>query len=124
MTGLNFTVYNLKHFENEPTPLVQRIFPDRITPIQLCDLKAVFDGKEPKHRVESFLFALVEDLNAFDEFSWGSFCWTTMYTSLRNAAWNHIPENLLSSLEDIPSSRDKEAKFMQCNTPKMARSGI
>nr|GEX10711.1 probable plastid-lipid-associated protein 10, chloroplastic isoform X2 [Tanacetum cinerariifolium] len=94
MTGLKFGVYNLKDFENAPIPLVQRIFPNRITPVQLCDLKAVFDGerfhelenedvirlclvnfdeflllgREPRHRVESFLFALVEDLNAFDEF--------------------------------------------------------
>nr|GEU48519.1 hypothetical protein [Tanacetum cinerariifolium] len=39
----------------------------------------------------------------------GSFCWTTTYNSLRNAAWNHIPENLLSnhSKSSTPSKPSK-----------------
>ncbi|GJW64514.1 calcium-dependent protein kinase 29 [Tanacetum coccineum] len=43
MTGLKFGLYNLDEFRNAPTPLVQCIFPDYTTPVNLNDLKEVFE---------------------------------------------------------------------------------
>lgn len=123
MTGLKFGPCNIRDLENAPTPLVQRIFPGRHTPLKLLDLKEVFEGerffelyeedairlclvifvefilcgREPRNCVDTMLLALVEDTNAFNQFPWGSYCWTTTYKSLRNAAWKHIPEKLLSN---------------------------
>ncbi|PWA36961.1 phospholipase-like protein [Artemisia annua] len=94
MTGLQFGAYNLEDLENAPTPLVQRIFPHLQTVVTLLDLLKLFEGpdflkleeqdairlclvilvefilygREPNHEVQTFLFALVEDPDAFDDF--------------------------------------------------------
>nr|GEY73830.1 hypothetical protein [Tanacetum cinerariifolium] len=96
MTGLKFGVNNLKDFENAPTPLVQCIFPNRITLVRNLGTW-----------LSPFLFVLAEDLTAFDEFPWGLFCWTTTYNSLRTAAWNHIPRNILSSPSKLGNIKKK-----------------
>ncbi|GKB06261.1 hypothetical protein Tco_0834494 [Tanacetum coccineum] len=75
---------------------------------------AILRKIEPRHHVKTFLFALVEDLNAFDEFPWGSFCWTPTYNSLRNAIYNHIADNLLGN----PSKRSTPSKPSQLGNIK------
>nr|GEX98935.1 putative reverse transcriptase domain-containing protein [Tanacetum cinerariifolium] len=94
MTGLLFGAYNPQDYQNAPTPLVKRIFPGRENPeVRIFDLLEVFEG----HEVQTMLFALVENMDAFNVFPWGSYCWTPTYNSLRNATWNHIPENFDSN---------------------------
>ena len=141
LTGLKFGYFNLEDFENAPTPLVQRIFPHLQSAVTLLDLLKLFEGpdflkleeqdairlclvifvefilcgREPRHEVQTFLFALVEDLDAFDDFPWGSYCWVPTYYSLRNAAWEHIPEHLKINDSKVNKLRKSKKKVLRAD---------
>ena len=139
MTGLKFGVFDLKDFENAPTPIVERLFPRLQSAVTLLDLLKLFEGpdflnleeqdairlclvifvefilygREPRHEVQTFLFALVEDLDAFDDFPWGSYCWVPTYESLRNAAWHHIPKHLKINDSKVNKLRKSKKKVLR-----------
>ncbi|PWA48976.1 Myc-type, basic helix-loop-helix (bHLH) domain-containing protein [Artemisia annua] len=46
----------------------------------------VLKGTEAKNVVDEFLFGLVEDLNMWNQFPWGSYVWPTLYSNLKDTA--------------------------------------
>lgn len=111
-TGMKFGHYDIEPFESAPiVPFRDRVF--RHDNVMVRHLKVVFDGdawddmpdedvvrlclvmfvefvllgREPQYKAQLNLLALVEDLDVFNQFSWGSYTWSVLYNSIRNAAW-------------------------------------
>lgn len=53
----------------------------------LAVLKLVLEGTEHGNIVDGFLFRLVEDLDMWNVFPWGSYVWPTLYNHLRDAVF-------------------------------------
>ncbi|GJU98864.1 phospholipase-like protein, partial [Tanacetum coccineum] len=65
---------------------------DDVDAVRLClvmFVEFVLLGREHKNNAHVHLLALVEDLDAFNQFPWGSYTWSVLYKSIRNAAWIH-----------------------------------
>ncbi|GJR95370.1 phospholipase-like protein [Tanacetum coccineum] len=113
-TGLKFGHYDLKPFDSAlVVPFRDRVFGhanitvrhlkeafdgdewhniDDVDVVRLClvmFVEFVLLGREPKNNAHVHLLALVEDLDAFNQFPWGSYTWSVLYKSIRNAAWIH-----------------------------------
>ncbi|GJZ35491.1 phospholipase-like protein, partial [Tanacetum coccineum] len=113
-TGLKFGHYDLKPFDSAlVVPFRDRVFGhanitvhhlkeafdgdewhniDDVDVVHLClvmFVEFVLLGREPKNNTHVHLLALVEDLDTFNQFLWGSYTWSALYKSIRNAAWIH-----------------------------------
>ncbi|GJX01008.1 phospholipase-like protein [Tanacetum coccineum] len=65
---------------------------DDVDVIRLClvmFMEFVLLGMEPNNKTHVHLLALVEDLDLFNHFPWGSYTWSMLYKSIRNVAWIH-----------------------------------
>ncbi|GKB17021.1 phospholipase-like protein [Tanacetum coccineum] len=113
-TGLKFGHYDVKPFDSARViPFRDRVFGHANVTVR--HLKEAFDGdewhnisdvdvvrlclvmfvefvllgREPKNKTHVHLLALVEDLDVFNQFPWGSYTWSVLYKSIKNAAWIH-----------------------------------
>ncbi|GJT00239.1 phospholipase-like protein [Tanacetum coccineum] len=113
-TGLKFGHYDVKPFDSaRVVPFRDRVFGHAnvtvrhlkeafdgdewhnisdVDAVRLClvmFVEFVLLGREPKNKTHVHLLALVEDLDVFNQFPWGSYTWSVLYKSIRNAAWIH-----------------------------------
>ncbi|GKA79093.1 phospholipase-like protein, partial [Tanacetum coccineum] len=113
-TGMKFGHYDLKPFDSaRVVPFRDRVFGhanvtvrhlkeafdgdewhniNDVDVVRLClvmFVEFVLLGREPKNKTHVHLLALVEDLDVFNQFPWGSYTWNVLYKSIRNAAWIH-----------------------------------
>ena len=114
ITGLRFGIEFRENYESGPNFFRRRVFPsstdsknikacmlyslikskefsklsdvDGVRVCLLAVLLLVLKGTESKNVVEGFLFRLVEDLDMWNKYPWGSYVWPTLYDNLRDAA--------------------------------------
>ena len=114
VTGLRFGIDFSQSYEDGPNFFRRRVFPSStdsrnihvgrlfrtikskdfskfsdIDGVRLCllgVLMLVLKGSESNNVVDGFLFRLVEDLDRWNVYPWGSYLWPTLYDNLRDAA--------------------------------------
>lgn len=114
VTVLRFGTYFRKDYEDGPIPFRRRVFPsstdsskikvgdvfraldiellrrlsdeDAVGLCLIAVLVLVLKGTELRNVFDDFVFRLVEDIDAWNVFPWGSYVWPTLYNYLKDAA--------------------------------------
>nr|XP_043629296.1 uncharacterized protein LOC122600617 [Erigeron canadensis] len=76
-----------------------------IDAIRIClvmCLEYVFNGREVRYVVDREILRLVEDLEAWNTFPWGSYVWPSTYVQLRNAIATRRAKHLALGPSKIP----------------------